>query len=71
MGLVEGQPLHCAGAVSGAPPLGNLQRRGCLTQARTNSYLQLIPINRFPAAHSCARRFFVWSGAHLATEMGR
>jgi hypothetical protein len=28
----------------------------------TESYLQLIPIHRFPAAHSCARRFFVWRG---------
>jgi hypothetical protein len=33
-----------------------------LDSGRANSYLQLIPINRFPAAHSCARRFFAWQG---------
>ena len=33
------------------------------------SYLRNIPINRFPAAHSCARRFFVCTGV-TSEEMG-
>jgi len=30
-----------------------------LDSAPSHSYLPIIPIHRFPAAHSCARRFFV------------
>ena len=34
-----------------------------LDSSLSHSYLQLIPIHRFPAAHLCARRFFVWRRA--------
>jgi hypothetical protein len=37
----------------------NLARFRGLDATMAPSYLQLIPIHRFPAAHSCARRFFV------------
>src|SRR3954467_6871311 len=49
-----------------SPPRG---RSATLDSLRAHSYLQLIPFNRFPAAHSCARRFFVWRG-FLATRWG-
>ena len=34
-----------------------------LDSAPCHSYLRLIPFHRLPAAHSCARRFFVWMRA--------
>jgi hypothetical protein len=41
--------------------------QGSLDSVPPHSYLHSIPINRFPAAHPCARRFFVFSGV-LATR---
>jgi hypothetical protein len=38
-----------------------------LDSAACESYLQRIPFHRFPAAHLCARRLFVWDGS-LATR---
>jgi hypothetical protein len=42
---------------------------GALDSAPVQSYLHHIPFHRFPAAHSCARRFFVWEGLS-SDEMG-
>ena len=55
---IEGQALHCSRPLSALPP-GCKSLRQMLDSAVSNSYLQHIPIHRFPAAHSCARRFFV------------
>ena len=48
----------------------NIREHSAVDSRSLASYLQLIPIHRFPAAHSCARRFFAWSGAFLATRWG-
>jgi hypothetical protein len=55
-GLIEGAFLartHNAAAIAAFRTLD---------ESKCQSYLQLIPFHRFPAAHSCARRFFVWKG---------
>jgi len=43
------------------PAVGEKVKR-VLDSKGSESYLRLIPFHRFPAAHSCARRFFVWYG---------
>jgi hypothetical protein len=40
-------------------PRLQISRLLSLDSAPGNTYLRLIPIHRFPAAHLCARRIFV------------
>ena len=57
--LVEGQALHGRRGLA-RTALGNAGRLR-LTRPLANPTWPLIPFHRFPAAHSCARRFFVWN----------
>ena len=53
--VLRGARAACnIGNIRGLPPLDS--------PATWRSYFAPIPIHRFPAAHSCARRFFVWMG---------
>jgi hypothetical protein len=57
-------PARHGSAIATPPALA-----AALDSAALYSYLQLIPINRFPAAHSCVRRFFACDGV-TSEEMG-
>ena len=70
-GLVEGQPLHCAGAVSGAPPLGNLQGHGCLNSSAHEFLFATHPDQPVPGGAFVRASVFRLERGNHSAEMGR